>query len=138
MLVELFPVIPERSRFNRRRALQHAMGDLRRGALTLLDLAQERQAVSDSLPVSVLPFPLVPGSPSTWRAAGASYVKGARKQQTLFGYQLHLLVTLGGAPRLIALAVVAALNLYGELRSISRTIEAVPLLRSLDSLGRVD
>jgi hypothetical protein len=39
--------------------------------------------------------------------------------------------------RLVALAVVAALNLYGEFRSISRTIENVPLLRSLDSLGRL-
>jgi UDP-GlcNAc:undecaprenyl-phosphate/decaprenyl-phosphate GlcNAc-1-phosphate transferase len=51
---------------------------------------------------------------------------------------ISLLVTLGDTERLIALALVAALNLYGEFRSISRTIEAVPLLRSLDSLGRVD
>jgi UDP-GlcNAc:undecaprenyl-phosphate GlcNAc-1-phosphate transferase len=49
-----------------------------------------------------------------------------------------LLVTLGDTGRLIALAVVIALNIYGEFRSISRTIEGVPLLRSLDSLGRVD
>ena len=35
-------------------------------------------------------------------------------------------------------AIVVALTIYGEFRSISRTIEAVPLLRSLDSLGRVD
>ncbi|MGH2924945.1 MAG: hypothetical protein ACRDK1_03130 [Solirubrobacterales bacterium] len=49
-----------------------------------------------------------------------------------------LLVTLGGSARLIALAVVAGLNVYGEFRSISRTIEGVPLLRSLDSVGRVD
>ncbi|HMC07624.1 MAG TPA: hypothetical protein VKG89_09565 [Solirubrobacterales bacterium] len=51
---------------------------------------------------------------------------------------VSLLVTLGDTGRLVALAVVAAVNLYGEFRSISRTIEAVPLLRSLDSLGRVD
>ena len=38
----------------------------------------------------------------------------------------------------VALGIVAALNVYGEFRSISRTIEGVPLLRSLDSLGRVD
>jgi UDP-GlcNAc:undecaprenyl-phosphate/decaprenyl-phosphate GlcNAc-1-phosphate transferase len=49
-----------------------------------------------------------------------------------------LLVTLGDSARLIALVVVAALSVYGEFRSISRTIEDVPLLRSLDSLGRVD
>jgi hypothetical protein len=95
----LFPVIPERSRFNRRRrALQHAINDLRRVALTLLDLAQDRQAVIDSLPVPVLHFHLVPSSPSTstWRAAGASFGKVSSKKQTVFGYKLHLLVTLGG------------------------------------------
>jgi hypothetical protein len=49
-----------------------------------------------------------------------------------------LLVTLGETGRYVALGVVAALNVYGEFRSISRTIDGVPLLRSLDSLGRVD
>jgi len=47
-----------------------------------------------------------------------------------------LLTTLGGTGRLVALAVVAALTLYGELRSISRAVESVPPLRWLDSLGR--
>jgi UDP-GlcNAc:undecaprenyl-phosphate/decaprenyl-phosphate GlcNAc-1-phosphate transferase len=47
-----------------------------------------------------------------------------------------LLTTLGGTGRLIALALVLALTFYGELRSISKTIERVPPLRRLDSLGR--
>jgi UDP-GlcNAc:undecaprenyl-phosphate GlcNAc-1-phosphate transferase len=47
-----------------------------------------------------------------------------------------LLTTLGPDGRLVALAVVLALTIYGELRSISRTIESVPPLRWLDSLGR--
>jgi UDP-GlcNAc:undecaprenyl-phosphate GlcNAc-1-phosphate transferase len=51
---------------------------------------------------------------------------------------ISLLVVLGDDARLVALAIVAALSLYGEFRSISRMIERVPLLRSLDSLGRVD
>jgi UDP-GlcNAc:undecaprenyl-phosphate/decaprenyl-phosphate GlcNAc-1-phosphate transferase len=51
---------------------------------------------------------------------------------------VSLLVTLGETGRYVALGVVVALNIYGEFRSISRTIEGVPLLRSLDSLGRVD
>jgi hypothetical protein len=51
---------------------------------------------------------------------------------------ISLLTVLGDDARLVALAVVVALNLYGEFRSISRAIEGVPLLRSLDSLGRVD
>jgi UDP-GlcNAc:undecaprenyl-phosphate GlcNAc-1-phosphate transferase len=47
-----------------------------------------------------------------------------------------LLTVLGGDGRLIALALVLALTIYGELRSISVTIERVPPLRWLDSLGR--
>ncbi|MGB7684544.1 MAG: hypothetical protein WBL45_02030, partial [Solirubrobacterales bacterium] len=47
-----------------------------------------------------------------------------------------LLTVLGGDGRLIALAVVAALTVYGELRSLSATIDSVPPLRWLDSLGR--
>ena len=47
-----------------------------------------------------------------------------------------LLTILGGDARLIALAMVIALTIYGELRSISATIESVPPLRWLDSLGR--
>ncbi len=47
-----------------------------------------------------------------------------------------LLTTLGGDARLVALALVAAITVYGELRSISKTIDSVPPLRWLDSLGR--
>ncbi len=47
-----------------------------------------------------------------------------------------LLTTLGADARLIALAAVAGLTIYGELRSISAAIESVPPLRWLDSLGR--
>ncbi len=47
-----------------------------------------------------------------------------------------LLTVLGADARLIALGLVLALTIYGELRSISLTIERVPPLRWLDSLGR--
>jgi UDP-GlcNAc:undecaprenyl-phosphate GlcNAc-1-phosphate transferase len=47
-----------------------------------------------------------------------------------------LLTVLGPDGRLVALAVVAALTIYGEIRSISATIDSVPPLRWLDSLGR--
>jgi UDP-GlcNAc:undecaprenyl-phosphate/decaprenyl-phosphate GlcNAc-1-phosphate transferase len=47
-----------------------------------------------------------------------------------------LLTILGGDGRLVALAIVLALTIYGELRSISATIDSVPPLRWLDSLGR--
>jgi hypothetical protein len=47
-----------------------------------------------------------------------------------------LLTTLSGEARLVALALVAGLTVYGEMRSISATIDSVPPLRWLDSLGR--
>jgi UDP-GlcNAc:undecaprenyl-phosphate/decaprenyl-phosphate GlcNAc-1-phosphate transferase len=47
-----------------------------------------------------------------------------------------LLTTLGDDGRLVALTVVLALTVYGEIRSISATIDSVPPLRWLDSLGR--
>jgi UDP-GlcNAc:undecaprenyl-phosphate GlcNAc-1-phosphate transferase len=47
-----------------------------------------------------------------------------------------LVTVLGADARLIALAIVLALTIYGELRSISGTIDRVPPLRWLDSLGR--
>ncbi|HKH64230.1 MAG TPA: hypothetical protein VKA35_02085 [Solirubrobacterales bacterium] len=47
-----------------------------------------------------------------------------------------LLTVLGTDARLVALAIVLALTIYGELRSISKTIDSVPPLRWLDSLGR--
>ncbi len=47
-----------------------------------------------------------------------------------------LLTVLGADARLVALAAVVALTVYGELRSISATIESVPPLRWIDSLGR--
>lgn len=47
-----------------------------------------------------------------------------------------LVSTLGGTGRLVALGAVVALTIYGELRSISKTIDSVPPLHWLDSLGR--
>jgi UDP-GlcNAc:undecaprenyl-phosphate GlcNAc-1-phosphate transferase len=49
---------------------------------------------------------------------------------------IWLLTALGGTGRLVALAVLAAMTVYGELRSISGSIESLPPLRWLDSLGR--
>ena len=95
---DLFPVVPERSRFNRRRALAPAINALRRLTLGLLDLAADRQCALDSLPVPALRFHLVPSSPAvgTWKAHGAAFGKVATKTQALFGYKLHRLVTRNG------------------------------------------
>jgi hypothetical protein len=50
---------------------------------------------------------------------------------------IWMLETLSDGGRLVALGLIAALTIYGEFRSISAAIERVPLLRQLDSLGRV-
>jgi UDP-GlcNAc:undecaprenyl-phosphate/decaprenyl-phosphate GlcNAc-1-phosphate transferase len=49
---------------------------------------------------------------------------------------LWLVLTLSGIGQLIALALLAAITVYGELRSISELVERIPLLRELDSWGR--
>jgi IS5 family transposase len=93
----LFPIVPERSRFNRRRRnLMGALTHLRHLVLQVLDLAQDRQCVIDSLPVPVVQFHLVPSSSGDWAAYGASFGRCPTKKQTIYGYRLHLLITVGG------------------------------------------
>jgi UDP-GlcNAc:undecaprenyl-phosphate/decaprenyl-phosphate GlcNAc-1-phosphate transferase len=48
-----------------------------------------------------------------------------------------LVTTLSDPARYWALGLLALLTIYGEFRSISSAIERVPLLKQLDSLGRV-
>lgn len=94
---QLFPVLPSQSRLNRRRRqLQDAFNLIRQAVLTLLDVAQERQCAIDSLPIPVVAFHNVPASTGDWRAYGASFGKVPSKQQTIFGYKVQVLVTLGG------------------------------------------
>jgi hypothetical protein len=94
---DLFPVIPSQSRFNRRRRhLMDAFQLLRQTLLRTLDLAADGQCVIDSLPVPVVKFHLVPSSTADWSAHGADYGKVPSKKMTIFGYKLHLLVTLNG------------------------------------------
>jgi hypothetical protein len=93
----LFPDQPTLSRFNRRRRqLMQAFQLIRCSVLRMLDVAQDRQCVIDSLPVPVVQFHLVPGSTGDWDEHGAAYGKVPSKKQTIYGYKLHLLVTLGG------------------------------------------
>jgi len=49
---------------------------------------------------------------------------------------LWLVLTLGTVGQAVALAVVLAMTVYGEFRSISALVDRNPLLRQLDSLGR--
>jgi hypothetical protein len=111
----LFPILPERSRLNRRRrALLFALNAVRRVILTLLDLAADRQCAIDTLPIPVIQFHLVPASASsaaTWKAYGATYGYVPTKKQHIFGYKLTVLVTLGGVILDFALAPADAADL---------------------------
>lgn len=94
---DLFPRIPERSRFNRRRRnLMFATNLIRKIVLRMMDLAQDGQCVIDSLPVPVVEFYLVPSSTGDWKAHGARFGRVPSKKETIFGYKLHLLITLNG------------------------------------------
>jgi hypothetical protein len=94
----LFPILPERSRLNRRRRnLAGAINHIRRMVLAVLDVAQDRQCVIDSLPIEVVQFHLVPSSTGDWAAYGATFGHCATKKQTIYGYRLHMLITVGGS-----------------------------------------
>lgn len=93
----LFPQVPERSRFNRRlRNLLPAINLIRQAVVHVLDVAQDRQCTIDSVPIPVVRFHLVPNASREWATHGASFGKVVTKKQTIFGYTLHLLVTLKG------------------------------------------
>ena len=93
----LFPHLPAQSRFNRRRRnLMFVMNLIRRILLRQLDLAQDWQCVIDSLPVPAVQFHLVPTSTGDWPVYGAAFGKVSTKKMTIFGYKLHLLITMNG------------------------------------------
>jgi hypothetical protein len=93
----LFPRLPERSRFNRRRRnLMGAINQIRQLVLSMLDVAQEAYGAIDSIPVPVVQFHLAPQRSRDWDAHDATFGYCASKKQTFFGYRLHLVVTLGG------------------------------------------
>jgi len=95
----LFPKLPERSRYNRRRRALTEVTNRIRGALMQLVLArltpEERDlCVIDSLPVPVVGFHQARGSHRWYGEASYGYV--ASKKLTIFGYKLHVLLTHSG------------------------------------------
>ena len=95
----LFPRLPERSRYNRRRrALTEATNRIRGALMQLvpgrLAPAERDLCVVDSLPVPVVGFHHARGSHRWYGEASYGYV--ASKKLTIFGYKLHLLITHGG------------------------------------------
>ncbi len=94
---DLFPRLPSQSRFNRRRRnLMLICNLIRQAILRVLDVAQERTTVIDSLPVPVVNFHLVPQAHGDWAVHGAAFGQVPAKKQTIYGYKLHLLLTVGG------------------------------------------
>lgn len=79
--------------------------------------------------------PVIVGAHSTLREKAMLGDTGSNMIGALIG--IWLVTTLSDPGRLVALGVLVALTIYGEFRSISAAIERVPLLRRLDSLGRV-
>ena len=64
--------------------------------LARMELFRDEQCVVDSLPIPVAQFHLAPQSRGDWRVHGANYGKVSSKKMMIFGYKLHMLITLGG------------------------------------------
>ena len=94
---DLFPRLPSQRRFNRRRRnLLPLCNLIRRALLRVRDVAQETLWVIDSLPVPAVQFHLAPQARGDWAEHGAAFGKVSSKKQTIYGYKLQVLVTLGG------------------------------------------
>jgi len=85
--------------------------------------------------LGVFAGPVLAGAWLSLRERGMLGDAGANLAGAIAG--VTLIVTLGDDARLIALALVAALTVYGEFRSISAAIERIPPLRALDRIGRL-
>ena len=79
--------------------------------------------------------PVIVGGYFTLRERAMLGDSGSNVIGALIG--IWLVTTLSDPGRLVALGVLVALTVYGEFRSISSAIERIPLLKQLDSLGRV-
>jgi hypothetical protein len=95
----LFPRLPERSRYNRRRrALGEATNTIRRHVLSwllaLLPSDERPLCLIDSLPIPVVGFHHARG-PHGWYG-WATYGYNASKTQTIYGFKLHLVTTADG------------------------------------------
>jgi len=95
----LFPLLPERSRYNRRRRqLVEATNRLRNAIMARLWRVLEAEGrdlcVVDSLPVPVVGYHHAAGDHRWWGEADFGRVPS--KQQRLYGFKLHLLISHSG------------------------------------------
>lgn len=115
--------------------------DLRPGrvekALAIL-LAGVCLAATTAYPLELLGIfigPVLVGAILTLRERAMLGDAGANLAGAIAG--VTLIVALGDDARLVALAIVAALTVYGEFHSISAAIERILPLRMLDRIGRL-
>lgn len=112
----LFPLLPERTRYNRRRRRLSAVTNRLRLALLQrvlrrLDATERALCLIDSLPVPVVGFAHARGSHRWYGEAAYGY--NAAKKQTFYGFKLHLLATQSGL--VLDFALVAANRTDGDL-----------------------
>jgi hypothetical protein len=71
---------------------------VRKVVLGSLDVAADRQTCIDSMPIPVVNcyYAPAPRAASEWKTRGARFGRVASKRKVIFGYKLHMLVTLGG------------------------------------------
>jgi hypothetical protein len=102
----LFPKLPDRTRYNRRRRqLTGALNEIRRRLLPCLPVEHAAYCLIDSLPVPVVAFHRAPQT-NQW-LGWATFGKVASKKQTIFGFKLHFMTTEQG---IIVDFVLAAAN----------------------------
>ncbi len=72
------------------------INEMRRMMLARTELYWDEHCAVDSLPVPVVNFHLAPQSRIRWSDWGADYGPVPSKKEMIFGYKLHMLITLGG------------------------------------------
>ena len=103
---------------------------VRKGTMRYQKLTDAVTNATSAIDVSAQPF----GALGDVRERAMLGDSGASLLGALAG--LWLVLTLSGTGQLVALALLVALTMYGELRSISELIDRTPGLRQLDSWGR--
>jgi IS5 family transposase len=95
----LFPLLPERSRYNRRRRQLVEVTNRIRGAIMarlwrVLEAEGRDLCVVDSVPVPVIGYHHAPGDHRWWGEADFGRVPS--KKQHVYGFKLHLLISHSG------------------------------------------
>lgn len=62
--------------------------------LRSLELSFDRHCILDSLPFPAIQFHFMPSSTGDWEAYDTTFGKAVTKNQTFFGYRLHLLISM--------------------------------------------